>query len=289
MSKVILVRGKPGVGKTTVSSELSKILKIPVIRKDDFYDAIASVVDDHNTRNDICKKIIFNVLENYISSGINLMIDTTWHYMNQVTDCKEWVEKRNAVFISILCICSDEAVIETVRGVDSVKQKLDLESPWAKVGVILLLIVVVGVFQRMTSERQVKPQSQYPVAIQAIKVGEYPAEAAVGGGYFYDDVLEYRVWIHPERGGEDLYDGDDYFYFFRTYEEALAYSKETKGAEGPLVLVRQKEWISEPKPNQFIHMKEVRLTEWKIEWLKGHKREKDSIEKFMKEHAKQGN
>ena len=39
-----------------------------------------------------------------------------------------------------------------------------------------------------------------------------------GAGYFYDDVLEYRVWVHPEAGGEDLHDGDDYFLAFAKFD-----------------------------------------------------------------------
>ena len=61
-------------------------------------------------------------------------------------------------------------------------------------------------------------------------------------------MLEYRVWVHPHDGGEDLYDGDDYYCAFATFEEASAYSRETAGAEQPLVLVRQDECINEPEP-----------------------------------------
>ena len=32
------------------------------------------------------------------------------------------------------------------------------------------------------------------------RVGTYPATVGAGGGYVWDQVLEYRVWCHPERG-----------------------------------------------------------------------------------------
>ena len=70
----------------------------------------------------------------------------------------------------------------------------------------------------------------YPDAIDPEMVGEYDAACFSGGGYFYDHVLEYRVWCHPERGAEDIYQGDDYFYAFATFAEALAYSQQTAGA-----------------------------------------------------------
>ena len=45
-------------------------------------------------------------------------------------------------------------------------------------------------------------------------VGEYSAVAGAGGGYVWDEVLEYRVWCHPKESG------DDYYYAYATYEEA---------------------------------------------------------------------
>jgi hypothetical protein len=125
--------------------------------------------------------------------------------------------------------------------------------------------------------------SQYPTAINPEMVGEYDLFCHSGGGYFYDEVLEYRVWCHPEMGASDEFEGDDYCNAFETYEEALAFSESTTGAEIPLVLIKQYETINEPTPNTFIHTKEERVTEWQVQWLEGAKREVDSIEKFLLE------
>ena len=93
-------------------------------------------------------------------------------------------------------------------------------------------------------------------------------------------MLEYRVWVHPHDGGEDLYDGDDYYCAFATFEEASAYSRETAGAEQPLVLVRQDECINEAEPGRYEHHTGERLTEWRVEWLEGSKRTPSSIPDF---------
>ena len=87
--------------------------------------------------------------------------------------------------------------------------------------------------------------STYPEAIDAKMVGEYPASTKSGGGYFYDDVLEYRVWCRPWLGAPDEFEGEIYYYAFPTYEEAKYFSENTQGTEEPLVLVRQLEWLSE--------------------------------------------
>jgi putative acetyltransferase len=125
----------------------------------------------------------------------------------------------------------------------------------------------------------------YPDAIDPSLVGEYPALAGNGGGFVWDDVLEYRVWCHPERGAPDLEDGSDYYSPFATYAEAAAYSEGTKGAEQPLALVRQVEYISEPKPGEYLHVKEERLTEWPVEFLRRPRRTPNAIPDFLSPNA----
>ena len=127
-------------------------------------------------------------------------------------------------------------------------------------------------------------KSKFPIAVEPAKVGWYPARAKSGAGFFYDEVLEYRVWIHPRDGGLELEQGDANVYFcaFPSYEEALKFSNETPGSEEPLVLVRQKEHINEPQPSKYIHIVGDRVTEWRVEWLEGRKREPNSIPNFLK-------
>jgi len=106
------------------------------------------------------------------------------------------------------------------------------------------------------ADRQVTGTSEFPIAIDPSRVGSYPAETKSGAGYFYDDVLEYRVWLHPERGAEPLNGTNDDFVAFAQYERAKEFSKTAHGAEeDPLVLVRQLEWIDEPNLGQFVPQK----------------------------------
>lgn len=128
--------------------------------------------------------------------------------------------------------------------------------------------------------------SKFPKAIKPEMVGEYDAFCYSGGGYFYDEVLEYRVWCHSAEGAPDDFEDGDYFYPFETYEEALAFSESRADAEKPLVLVRQNEYIGESELGQFEHFKEERITEWQVEWLADSKREADSIVKFLEENNK---
>jgi putative acetyltransferase len=122
-------------------------------------------------------------------------------------------------------------------------------------------------------DRTVVARSAHPIASDPARVGYYAGLSASGGGYFWDDVLEYRVWVHP--------DGSDYYHAFASYERAAQFSAEEERAEPPLVLVRQREWIAEEKPKQYEVMKTERITEWRVEWLAGARRGPTSLAEFL--------
>jgi hypothetical protein len=143
-------------------------------------------------------------------------------------------------------------------------------------------------FAIIDADRQITGPSAYPLAVDLNRVGGYTPDAKSGAGYFYDDVLEYRVWLHPENGAKPLNGSNDYFVAFAQYETAERFSKRTPGAEEPLVLVRQQEWIDEPERGHFIPMKEERTTEWQVRWLPNGKRTPKSIEEFMKHPREAG-
>ena len=121
-------------------------------------------------------------------------------------------------------------------------------------------------------------RNKYPKAIDGQKVGTYPLEVFSGGGYFYDDVLEYRVWVEEK--------GELACYSFATLKDANKFSGATPGAEKPLVLVRQAEYVAEPEPGKYKHVKEERLSEWQIDWLKGNRGTAAQIPVFMRANAK---
>lgn len=121
----------------------------------------------------------------------------------------------------------------------------------------------------------------YPDAVESTKVGGYPAVAGAGGGYVWDEVLEYRVWCHPERGAPDDCDGNDYYYPFATYAEELECSRHTVGAEEPLALILQREHINEREPGHYVHVTEERLVEWPVEFLSRPRRTPSTILDFL--------
>jgi hypothetical protein len=137
-------------------------------------------------------------------------------------------------------------------------------------------------FVCVRADHTVTKQSAYPLAVDNAAVGKYAPDSKSGAGHFYDDVLEYRVWFHPERGAAPLNGDHDYYVAFAQYEKAEELSKSLKGAEEPLVLIRQYEWINEPEPGHYIAEKGNRITEWQVKWLDRSKRSPDSIGEFLK-------
>ena len=127
--------------------------------------------------------------------------------------------------------------------------------------------------------------SKYPKVKDCNLIGEYPALVKSGGGYVWDEVLEYRVWCHPENGAPDIENGDDYYYFFKTYEEALQFSEGNLGTELPIALIVQEEYIDEPEPGKYIHVKAQRFTEWPVEFLSRPKRNDKTIPDFLSPNA----
>ena len=128
----------------------------------------------------------------------------------------------------------------------------------------------------------------YPTVIDPKKVGAYQETAYAGGGYFFDEVLEYRVWCYPDTGA-DIVDADgnfldianEYYRAFATFEQALAFADDTPDSKTPVALVRQLEWVDQPSKGVYIHNKSERITEWQVEWLSQGSRKAEDIKAFL--------
>lgn len=118
----------------------------------------------------------------------------------------------------------------------------------------------------------------YPSAVNRDKVGSYEAITNSGAGYFYDEVLEYRVWYKQA--------GKQRCYFSATYADAKKFHKRTPESEKPVVLVRQFKHINEPSPGNYQLITTARITEWQTSWLKrSNKRTPKNIERFNRIHG----
>ncbi len=120
-----------------------------------------------------------------------------------------------------------------------------------------------------------------PAVVDPDLVGTYPALAKAGGGYVWDEVLEYRVWCSPALGAIDELDGDDYFFAFDSGSEAVAFAEQRKGSTPVLALVLQREYIDESEPGEYVRVAEERIAEWPVEFLSRPRRTTDTIPAFL--------
>jgi hypothetical protein len=127
--------------------------------------------------------------------------------------------------------------------------------------------------------------SVYPDAADPNLVGSYPALANAGGGFVWDKVLEYRVWCHPENHASHESEDVDYYNAFSSYSAAKVFSERTMGAEDPIALILQEEYIEEPVPGVYLHVRDKRITEWPVEFLLQPKRNPTTITNFMSPDA----
>jgi hypothetical protein len=95
-----------------------------------------------------------------------------------------------------------------------------------------------------------------------------------GGGLVWDAVLEYRVWVHPRRG-------NDWYRAFVTAGEAEAFARATPGAEDPLALILQQEYLEEPESGVYVHIQRRRVAEWPLTFLHRPRRTARTIPDFM--------
>jgi len=105
MSNVILLRGRAGVGKTTISNELAKSLRIAILRKDDIYDSIVDYIQDHDTRNKLCYQSMYQIMQTNLKCNADLIVDAPFP---DIKELQQWITRHNGILKPILCICSDE-------------------------------------------------------------------------------------------------------------------------------------------------------------------------------------
>jgi hypothetical protein len=110
VAEVILLRGRPGVGKTTISNRLGSEFNVPIIRKYDFYDVIANYNEDHEQRNKVSYGILFRLLQTNACTNVQYILDFPFNKEEEMRNFTLWLENQNYVVKSVLCICSDEKI-----------------------------------------------------------------------------------------------------------------------------------------------------------------------------------
>ena len=115
MSKVILIRGKAGTGKSTLANALGRKLNVTILHKDDIYDTVAAFVNNHGDRNKICFDLLHKILISSLNSKVDIIIDFGYNNLDDVEKLKAWVKQHNGEWKSIICTCDDKVWAERLN------------------------------------------------------------------------------------------------------------------------------------------------------------------------------
>jgi hypothetical protein len=86
---------------------------------------------------------------------------------------------------------------------------------------------------------------------------------------------------HPKLGTPHEQEDNDYYYAFATYLKASAFAASHPGTEEPIALIQQMEWMDEPQSGEYRHVKQERITEWRVEFLRRPRPTPHTIPDFL--------
>ncbi len=108
--KILLLRGRPGVGKTTIASAVATEKDWMVLSKDSFYDAIAGSVADHKMRNIASYEAMYNILKFNHKSNCTLILDFPFQTLSDLNIIRSYCVDHGIVLKSVLVSCCDENI-----------------------------------------------------------------------------------------------------------------------------------------------------------------------------------
>jgi len=105
--QIILFRGRPGAGKSTLTDEFIKHYPGFLIRKDDLYDTASEVLTEHSDRNKIAYNGLYKLLESNTTSDVTVVLDYPFQHDGDMDVIKSWCKQNNIALKSVLVTCSD--------------------------------------------------------------------------------------------------------------------------------------------------------------------------------------
>ncbi|HAR99896.1 MAG: Chromatin associated protein KTI12 [Candidatus Moranbacteria bacterium GW2011_GWC2_37_73] len=108
MSKLILVCGLPGVGKTTLANELSKKMKVACIHKDSIKEVLfesmnLSTLEDSKRIGKPSVDVMFYLIEEQLKNNIDVIMEAPFNFSEDYPIFVNWKEKYNLQLFSIVC------------------------------------------------------------------------------------------------------------------------------------------------------------------------------------------
>lgn len=132
MSKLIIVCGLPGSGKTTLAKELSKKLKIACFHKDTLKEELFELFDGKNLEDSMSigkktVKLLFRLVEEQLSKGIDVIMESPFNFPEDYQTFTGWKEKYQLDLYSLICLVDKKIRKERFFSRDRHRSHLDGE------------------------------------------------------------------------------------------------------------------------------------------------------------------
>lgn len=106
--KIYLFRGKSASGKTTLTNALSRKMNIPVLRKDDIFDAVSAHVDNRNILNSVSYDTLAKMIQTCVDNNSDVIVDMALPDITSFEMFMSKIDLNNAEVYRFFCDCSNE-------------------------------------------------------------------------------------------------------------------------------------------------------------------------------------
>lgn len=105
---LIIMRGYPGTGKSTIAQAIASTLHIPLIDRDVIRQVIANILGSHAEVGHIAYEMIFALAREQLQLGLSLVIDTPLTYYRTYEQACQLAASCHVSMLVVHCQCAPE-------------------------------------------------------------------------------------------------------------------------------------------------------------------------------------